>query len=458
MTSAASTVVRDLPADARDAFVALGHRERHFFAHRVIRLPKGGVDGLKLAGRMVGDTEPHAVRQLLLHALPPVLDDFPSALFFDDDLVWHRQQFGLAGHVATASIVVRGDDLYVPTLVSDLVQRIGRRREHKTRVENRFKGWARLLVHAAIDYALDVGARRVLVPDSELALRNTDAARDVQSPLFEWVYDHSVRAPFRATHEGSWWVLDVAENATSVLRAAPGVVSLSPVPAIFLCHDIERGWGHLNDEPSFAVVADREASDHLAAMMDVERRAGVRATYSILGILLADIAPAVRAAGHAIAFHSFDHAEPNEDGWSSQLGRCREVDYRIKGYRPAQSRLGPELTAQNLAFYNFEWLASSHYSLGRRTPVLENGIVRIPILFDDFDLHRGTPYDTWEAEARATIDAAVERGDPAVFSLHDCYGSAWLPRYRDLLTEITALGTCGTLDELAAHVLLQGAE
>ena len=44
--------------------------------------------------------------------------------------------------------------------------------------------------------------------------------------------------------------------------------------------------------------------------------------------------------------------------------RVATIDYRIKGYRPAQSRITAELTDANLAFHNFEWLASSRYSLG----------------------------------------------------------------------------------------------
>ncbi|MEY2452318.1 MAG: hypothetical protein QOD92_1892, partial [Acidimicrobiaceae bacterium] len=110
-----------------------------------------------------------------------------------------------------------------------------------------------------------------------------------------------------------------------------------------------------------------------------------------------------------------------------------------------------------LAFHNFEWLASSRSSIGHEAPVLENGIVRIPILFDDFDLHDGARYDTWEHDALDTIARAIERWEPATFSLHDCYGADWLPHYEEFLGKVTAFGETGTLDELAAHTLLRAA-
>jgi peptidoglycan/xylan/chitin deacetylase (PgdA/CDA1 family) len=192
-------------------------------------------------------------------------------------------------------------------------------------------------------------------------------------------------------------------------------------------------------------------------MLEEEARAGVRATYSIVGILLDELAPEVRAAGHAVAFHSFDHAEPGEDGWEHQLGHCRALDYRIKGFRPAQSQLSRELLDSSLAFHNFEWLASSAHSLGHVEPRLEDGVVRIPVLFDDFDLHRGTPYDEWERAARAAIETALTEERSAVFSLHDCYGHAWLPHYADWLRTLAGYGRLGTLDELSAATFLRSA-
>lgn len=399
------------------------------------------------------DVGPDQVWELVLYALPPARDEFPPDLFFDDDIAWHQQQFGLPGHVATAALVVRGTDVYVANLVSDVVQRIGRRRDLKTRIENRFKGWSRLLVHAALDFALDLGARRVLVADADWALEHTDKARVVQRPLFDRVYDGSVGAPYRAVREGHWWILDVRANAEFQLRPPVDELRLSDEPQVCVSHDIERGWGHLDDEPAFAAAIDPETPVFLRRMLEVEAEAGVRATYSILGFLVPQLAGEVRAAGHCVAFHSFDHAGPGDPSAEHQLGPCRSIDYRIKGYRPAQSRLTSELSDANLAFHNFEWLASSRYSLRSDVPRLANGVVRVPIMFDDFDLHCGMAYDEWEAAALVTIAGA----HIAVFSLHDCYGPTWLADYPELLRKVADRGRLRTLDEVAADVLLSHA-
>jgi hypothetical protein len=185
-------------------------------------------------------------------------------------------------------------------------------------------------------------------------------------------------------------------------------------------------------------------------MLDVEAACGVRATYSVVGFLVPDLHETIAGGGHCIAFHSFDHAGPGEDGSDDQLRRCRDVDYRIKGYRPAQSRLSAELTDTNLAWHNFEWLASSRHALGLDEPILGEAVVRVPILFDDFPLHNGLRYDEWEAAGVA----ALRDRTTAVFSLHDCYGSRWLDGYEQLLRRVGDLGRLRTLDEVAAGVVL----
>ena len=149
----------------------------------------------------------------------------------------------------------------------------------------------------------------------------------------------------------------------------------------------------------------------------------------------------------AIASHdpgSFDY----------QLARCRMVDYRLKGYRPPQSVLEPGLTAQLLASFNFEWLASSARSLGSAQPELRGGIAWLPILFDDFDLHRGRcDYEAWE---RRALDR-IQRHPYVALSLHDCYAPHWLARYAEFLRKVRDLGTVRTLDEVAADLMLSSA-
>ena len=100
------------------------------------------------------------------------------------------------------------------------------------------------------------------------------------------------------------------------------------------------------------------------------------------------------------------------------------------------------------------WLGSSVTSLGTDVPVLENRIVKIPIHFDDYDLHRrALPYDEWERRALASID-----GLPFVaFGMHDCYAHRWLPRYRGFLEKLKPLGALKTLDAVADDVIIRHA-
>ena len=457
MAFARSYVAHDLGPERKAELVARGHKERHAFPHRVLRLPKPGPDGYKLAQRMCGPVALDELWELVLYALPPTLDEFPAEVFFDDDIVWHQQQFGLPGQVATVNLVERPPDLYAMVLVSDVVQRIGRRRNLKTRIETRFRGWSRMLVHAACDFALDHGLARVHFATADWALEHTDPARSVERPLFDRVYDHSMGRPFVAERTDRWWVLDVAANAAVVARPDVRTIPLSSEPEICICHDIERGWGHRTVEPAFAALADTTAPAHLERMLELEARAGVRATYSVVGAFLAEVRSKIEAGGHAIAFHSFDHDIDPADGavdGAPQLGRCRLVDYRIKGYRPPRSRITDELAEENLALHNFEWLASSQHSLRFDVPVLDDALVYVPILFDDFDLHRGVDYTDWEQNAVRTLASTPS----AAFSLHDCYADHWLGGYERLLRAVGELGRLRTVDEVAADVLLEQAE
>jgi hypothetical protein len=446
--TARSYVARDLDAGRRAEFVARGFGGRHYFPHRILRLPKAGPDGYKLAERMCGPVNPGQLWELVLYALPPVLDELPPEIFFDEELVWHQQHFGLPGQVATVNLVERHPDLYAMVLISDVVQRIGRRRSLKTRVEGRLKGWSRLLVHACLDFALDRGMSRLYVSTADWALQHTDPSRHVQPSLFERVYDLSVGSPFEASRDKNWWLLDVNANASTVVRPQLRRVPMDTGPDICVCHDIERGWGHRDSEPRFASIAERSSPDHLRRMLEIEADAGVRATYSIVGVLMDEIRSVVEPAGHVVAFHSYDHS----DGMG-QLDRCRNIDYRIKGYRTPQSRLTAELTNATLLLHNFEWLASSRYSLSLNEPTLRDAIVYIPILFDDYPLHRGEAYETWFTEGIREI-VSHER---AAISLHDCYGDRWLDRYRELLKTLGDLGRLRTLNEVAADVALEEA-
>ena len=456
-------------AERAAEYVGKGGKRRDFFPHRIFYLPKCGPDGFKLAERMGGWSDLDSMWELVLFAEAPVLEGLPPDLFFDRDIVWHQQHLGRLGQVATANLVEQGDTVYSMVHQSDLVQRIGRRREHRTHVENRLHGWDQLLLNGILYFALQRGRRTVLTPSADLAIRHTDRTRSPQRELFERIYDRHVQQRFRARRQGEWWAFDVRENRAQIVELVGGAEPAPAQKVICVCHDVERDYGHRDVDPALAATARASAPGHLEQMLQVEQAAGVRATYSVVGALLPEVRQPIEQVGHSLAFHSFDHRAWRRRGLlarglvalrrprvhpDDQLGLCRRVDYRIRGYRPPQSRLTPDLGDERLCFHNFEWLASSARSLGHSEPTMQRRLVKIPIQLDDYPMyHVALPYEVWEQRALATMELA-----PFVaFSLHDCYGAYWLPRYRRLLDAVRARGALWTLDEVANEVILRHA-
>jgi hypothetical protein len=455
---------REAGLEELGAFLQRGFKQRHLFPHRIFYLPKCGPDGFKLATRMRGPVDLSQLWEVILYATSPVIDRFPLDLFFDRDIVWHQQHFGKAGQVATANLVLEKDTLYSMVHQSDLVQRISRRRELKTQVENRFKGWNHLLLNSIVCFAVEHNLRTVHLPTADFALRHTDPKRNVGRELFERIYDRTVHELYHAERRGDWWVVEVARNRGRVVVPPARTQSEKSPKSICVCHDVERGYGHTDADPRFAQLAHREAPGALKRMLEAEGELGVKATYHVVGSILAEVRDDIEAGGHCIGFHSFDHPVQKKDwfwNWrrklsgdgesQQQLPQCRNVDYRIKGYRPPQSAITSELSDQNLCFHNFEWFASSAASLGDLArPELKNRVVRLPILFDDYDLYlRKLDYAKWERMALRKI----EENHFVAFSLHDCYAQFWLPHYRRFLGTLKSLGELRTFDEVAGQVL-----
>jgi hypothetical protein len=438
---------RELDERSRDSFRPLGcSAERPFFPHRLYHLPQTGPDGLQVANWLCGVRNPDQVWEIVLFARGSVLDEFPADLFFDSDVVWHQQHYGMPGQVAYAVVAIVGRDLFGLSYVSDLVQRIGRRRELKTRIENRFRAWPRLLMNGVLAFASERGLRRVWSPSSRAVLEHVDPERAVQPMLFERVYDHTVSDSYVARRSGKWWVMDVADNQSRISMPRAGEEQIGNGKTVCVCHDIERHWGHLRDDPAFADAIREPSVRYLDEMLRVERDAAVRATYCVLGRFLRDIRAQIAEGGHAVAFHSYDH-----DPSAPQLTRCREVDRRIVGYRPPQSRLTHELRDTSLCRRNFQWLASAQNTLRVTAPTIRRRVVKIPILLDDYPLYLGaTSYERWEAAALA----AVARHDFVALSLHDCYASHWLPHYPQFLDRLRSLAPLSTLDEVSRSVVL----
>jgi hypothetical protein len=439
-----SSTFREIARSREAEFLSRGYKPRHVFAHRLYQLPKCGPDGYKLALAACEQDRLSAHWQLVLYADPALVEEFPAEVFADDDVMWHRQQFGLPGQVASATVLLDGTDAHSLVHQSDLVQRIGRIPGQRSRIENRFKGWPQMLLNGVLAFASEHGAARLHAPTADLALRHTDPARAVRRDLFERVYDRPV-ARFSPDRRDGWWVIDLERCADAVVAPEPRRAALDPRRTVCVCHDVERGYGHRDVDPAFARAADAAAPSHLEAMLAAEAAAGVAATYQVVGVLMSELQTRLRAAGHSVAFHSYDHSSP------AQLAECRAVDYRVKGYRTPRSALCPELADEHLAFHNFEWLASSAPSLGTEVPALPNRVAKLPVAVDDFALHTGErSYAAWEAEVLRLV---AERPFTAI-GLHDCYADHWLPHYPALLEKLVALAEPRTLDDVAAELYL----
>lgn len=437
---------REFTLEKQDDFLKRGYKQRHFFPHRIYYVPKCGPDGVKQAYRMCGESDPNKQWEVLLYASSPLIDEFPEELFFDDDLIWHQQQFGKIGQIAYACLVVKGGSLCGFGYVSDLVQRISRRKDYKTRIVKNFRGWPYMLFNSIMNFAIENNIKTIYSPTSDFAMENTDPKRHVQRELFERAYDRAVYKHFLAIKEGKWWVIDVSNNRDRIIIPEKKREIIENGKTICLCHDIERGLGHIDVDPKFAELVNKTSHNSLEEMLRIEKGMNVKATYNIVGCILNDVREKIEIDGHCIAFHSFDHSSAG-----GQLYRCKDLDSRIKGYRTPRSELTPELTDEKLCFNNFEWLASSAYSFGFNEPIMENRIVKIPILFDDYDLYKkNISFEVWEEKAISQI----KENDFVAFGLHDCYGEFWLPHYKEFLKKIKGSGVIKTMNEVSTETIL----
>lgn len=429
-----------------------GLSRREIFPHEVIAVAKPYPDSqLLLERRGIPRRQQRrgSFVQLNLYSLD--LYGLPPELFTHPEINWHGQQFGRPGLVAAAGLFVEGGRATVSTMQSDLCQQLYRQKAFKaackTRAEAHFKHWYVLLFNAVLDFCLDAGVAELYSPTGSQVVRTTQ--KPVADELFLRIYDHPATR-YRCTREtvrgADYWKLSIAGNAAEIDRLAPAAGEApAPVagPAIAIFHDIEEDI----DTP----VSVAECEKHLAAMLETERRFGVAATYSVVGNLISKKRSQILAsnARHAIGFHSYDHDKRSRN----HLARCREVDLRVRGYRPPGSRMTSELSDRKLTYLNFEWLASSASSIRLASCRLESGLVKIPIHLDDNPLHTGVmDYRGWEAQ----LLEAVRSQSFVAFGLHDCYGAHWLPHYPALLESLGSMGKFVTADDICNSFFLDG--
>ncbi len=86
--------------------------------------------------------------------------------------------------------------------------------------------------------------------------------------------------------------------------------------------------------------------------------------------------------------------------------------------------------------------------LKTEVPKIEDGVVKIPIALDDFQLYsRKRDYRDWETE----VLARVRNQQFIAVGLHDCYANYWLPFYRSFLAQLKTLGKLKTFDDVAVQ-------
>jgi hypothetical protein len=430
-------------------FAGAGFAPREAFAHMAIAIAKPYPDAQLLLERR-GFTQQELERgkfyQLNLYTLE--FFGLPDDLFTDPEINWHGQQFGQKGLIAAAGLWVHAGAATISTLQSDLCQQLHRhgtlRSLYRTSVETHFRYWYAFLFNAVMDFCLEFDVAVVRSPTGNQVIANTK--QPVAPQLFSRIYDYpKSRYQCREVSVAAarYWEIPVAENRDRVVRLAPtawpGRRRLAD-KCICIFHDIEE---NIDTD-----VSAQECADNLTHMLQIEKPLGVSATYNVLGTLLDRKRCEIVASdpGHSIGFHSFDH-DLND---CNQLAQCRSVDLRVKGYRPPQSRITPELTDYRLSLFNFEWFACSARGLGHADCRLQRGIVKIPIQTDDYPLSLGLTYEEWEA---GLLDLA--HGTPFLaFGLHDCYADRWVSHYPDLLKRLAEAGQFVTAEDICAELLL----
>lgn len=275
--------------------------------------------------------------------------------------------------------------------------------------------------------------------------------KSIQADLFERIYDSPGRHySCRRAVEGpaEYWEVPVSENSQRVVHLEPATSIHETEPGTSICifHDIEE-----NIDTNISPLDCRKS---LAAMLDIEKRFDIKASYNVLGTLFRSKRDEIWGMdpSHSLAFHSFNHDLSDE----SQLVRCREVDLQVRGYRPPRSVITAELTEYRLSYLNFEWIASGESSLDTLSCCLHNGMVRIPILTDDYPLVAANmDYGAWESE----LLECARNSRFIAFGLHDCYAPLWLHSYPKFLEKLHSIGTFVTADQVCDQVFwLKGAE
>jgi peptidoglycan/xylan/chitin deacetylase (PgdA/CDA1 family)/SAM-dependent methyltransferase len=162
-------------------------------------------------------------------------------------------------------------------------------------------------------------------------------------------------------------------------------------PAVTFFHDIEQNFDCDVDPASCRRAVE--------AMLAIEAKHGIRATYNVVGRLAErepELLERIAAGGHEIAAHSFTH-DPNWNPtlYAGEVLACRAASTTIKGYRSPRSQWDGS-TLDALWSNGFLWNAEADRSSDPY--FVHKGLVRLPIGADDWSLLTGkATVDEWSA-------------------------------------------------------------
>ena len=427
---------RLIDSSRRNEFIKRGHDKKYFFPHKFYYLPKSGPDGIQAADFLLGNITSNHYVEVVLYALPPLLDKFPQDLFFDKKLVWHQQHYYLPGHIATADFVVFNNTIYLLTYLSDTVQRIACYPQYQSSIKRRFKGWLRCLINAVLNYAVENKINTIYSPRADFRIQFTDPDREVKLPFFQRIYDQTLLKTLNITKEGNWWRIDLDKNLDKIILANKVDETLENKKIISLSHDIDS-------------AIDKETLNTIAQM---EKDSGIKANYHIPIAPLNDLRQVVESQNHSCSFiaeNDFFHKESE-----NALPKCRKIDYRVKGVKKSQYLQEGLLNDDSLKCHNFEWIVIPSSELNANSSTFEKGLIKIPIhIHQDAFGSKQQDFTRWEE----AVHHHLKTNTLTVIDFPIDLVSDNLDAYKQLLREISQLGSVKTFDEISAEIFFRHA-
>lgn len=503
--------LRIIDENRKNEFFDKGYKKRYFFPHEIYYLPRCGPEGFFFANRMWNISNPNSLWEIILYAWGDITDEFPEELFFDNDIIWHQEHFGKPGQIATANLIVDGDKLYTLEHVSDIVQRIHIQKKYRTRIDKCFGHWHHMLLNSILNFAVENDLTRIYSPSADFLIEKFYNGRmkpKVARKYFDRIYDRDVKMHFDADRKDGMWVIDVEKNRCKlIIPEKRETIVKNDKKIICLFHDIERGL--VETAPESVETTPELIEGTLKNILHIEKEANVKTTYNVVGSILNEVRESIEKDGHCIAFHSYDHQISRQPVTNylcdetammtliskiaykvtycvnlvrrllslppasyqpisvinrkvvnkvrtllslppitNQFAECRNIDWRIKGYRHYQPKITSGESDHDLCYYNFEWIAIDDETPGTN-PTLQNRVVKIPVFCDDSEMYKqNVSYETWEK----TVIDRIRQSNFTAIGLHGSYANYWLPYYSNLIKKISFFGELKTFNEVADQV------